>query len=240
MRYQKIDGIRGILLISMIGYHICWDLVNLAGVSIPGYTDWPGFLWQQSICWGFILISGFCAYLSRNRFQRGLIVFLCGAFVTVLTTLFIPEDRVVFGILTFLGSAMLLTNLLRKYIQTMPPIVGMIVFSILFYLFYPLNQGYLQCAGIRIRLPDRLYSNYFSTFLGFMQSNFFSTDYYSILPWFFLFLIGFETGALLKDSTMLSILKKGFLPPVEWAGRHALPLYLLHQPLIYLFLMMLR
>ena len=39
------------------------------------------------------------------------------------------------GILTFLGSAMLLTNLLRKYIQTMSPIVGMVFFAVLFYLF---------------------------------------------------------------------------------------------------------
>lgn len=240
MRYHKIDGIRGLLLISMIGYHTCWDLVNLAGIPISGYTDRPGFLWQQSICWGFILISGFCACLSRKRYKRGMVVFLCGVFVTVLTTLFIPENRVVFGILTFLGSAMLLTNLLRKYIQTMSPIVGMVFFAVLFYLFYPLNQGYLQCAGMRIRLPDGLYSNFFSTFLGFMQSDFFSTDYYSILPWLFLFLIGFEIGALLKDSLLLSALEKGYLPPIEWAGRHALPLYLIHQPLIYLFLKVLQ
>ena len=58
-RLQLLDVIRGITLLSMIAYHGSWDLVYLAGVNWPWYHSKEAFLWQQSICWTFILLSGY-------------------------------------------------------------------------------------------------------------------------------------------------------------------------------------
>jgi len=98
-------------------YHGCWDLVNLFGIQADWYYGLPGHLWQQSICWVFILLSGFCVQLGHHTLRRGAQVFGAGALVTAVTLLFMPEDRVVFGVLTLLGSAMLLTGLLEKQLR---------------------------------------------------------------------------------------------------------------------------
>ena len=63
-RYALLDELRGLDLVSMMLYHGCWDLVNLFGIQADWYYGLPGHLWQQSICWVFILLSGF---LAANR-----------------------------------------------------------------------------------------------------------------------------------------------------------------------------
>ena len=91
-RYALLDELRGLDLLSMIGYHACWDLIFLFGMSATWYTGWQGHLWQQSICWVFILLSGFCLPLGHHPFRRGAVVFGAGALVTAVTLLFLPED----------------------------------------------------------------------------------------------------------------------------------------------------
>lgn len=105
-RYTLLDELRRLDLVSMMLYHGCWDLVNLFGIQADWYYGLPGHLWQQSICWVFILLSGFCVQLGHHTLRRGAQVFGAGALVTAVTLLFMPEDRVVFGVLTLLGSAM--------------------------------------------------------------------------------------------------------------------------------------
>lgn len=108
-RYALLDELRGLDLISMMLYHGMWDLVYLFGVRAPWYGSWQGELWQQSICWVFILLSGFCLPLGRHPVKRGAVVFGCGALVTAVTLIFMPADAVWFGVLTLLGSAMIIT-----------------------------------------------------------------------------------------------------------------------------------
>ena len=54
------DVLRGLTVVSMVLFHGMWDAVFLFGLRAPWYTALPGYLWQQSICWTFILLSGFC------------------------------------------------------------------------------------------------------------------------------------------------------------------------------------
>lgn len=97
-RYRLLDELRGLDLISMMLYHGMWDVVFLFGVAQKWYTGRPGFVWQQSICWVFILLSGFCLPLGHHPFRRGAVVFGAGALVTAVTLLFLPEDVVWFGV----------------------------------------------------------------------------------------------------------------------------------------------
>lgn len=119
-RYALLDELRGLDLVSMMLYHACWDMMFLFGIWMDWYIGWPGRLWQQSICWVFILLSGFCVPLGHRTLKRGAQVFAAGALVTVVTLVFMPEDRVVFGVLTFLGSAMLLTGVLETAAEKDP------------------------------------------------------------------------------------------------------------------------
>ena len=104
-----LDELRGLTLISMILYHFMWDLVYIAGISAPWYHSNGAHIWQQSICRTFILLSGFCWSFGRHPVRRGLIVSGCGAAVTLVTALLLPEDIVIFGVLTLIGSSMLFT-----------------------------------------------------------------------------------------------------------------------------------
>ena len=80
-RYALLDELRGLDLLSMIGYHACWDLIFLFGMSAAWYTGWQGHLWQQSICWVFILLSGFCLPLGHRPLRPWLFLFWAGYFL---------------------------------------------------------------------------------------------------------------------------------------------------------------
>ena len=104
-RLHLLDALRGWTLINMILYHGLWDLVNIAGVPMAWYSGKPGYLWQQSICWTFILLSGYCWSMSRNHLRRGLLVFGGGALVSLVTHLLMPASSISFGILTAWAAA---------------------------------------------------------------------------------------------------------------------------------------
>ena len=158
-RYRLLDELRGLDLISMMLYHGMWDVVFLFGVAQKWYTGRPGFVWQQSICWVFILLSGFCLPLGHHPFRRGAVVFGAGALVTAVTLLFLPEDVVWFGVLTLLGSSMLLTAALDPLLRRVPPAVGVAVSALLFWVTYPTMNGFWNLPGRRLALPQALYAS---------------------------------------------------------------------------------
>ena len=231
-RYALLDELRGLDLISMMLYHGTWDAVYLFGVAVPWYAGTPGRLWQQSICWVFILLSGFCLPMGHHPVKRGAVVFGAGALVTAVTLLFMPENVVLFGVLTLLGSAMILTGLLEKALQKVPPVAGFLVSFALFVLTYHTMDGYWGLGALRWLLPRGLYANCFTAYLGFYPLGFFSTDYFPLLPWLFLFWAGFYLYHLIGRERMKP-LRRLVCPPLGWLGRHSLVLYLLHQPVIF-------
>ncbi len=231
-RYALLDELRGLDLISMMIYHGMWDLIYIFGVWVGWYAGWLGHLWQQSICWIFILLSGFCLPFGHHSVRRGATVFGAGAVVTVVTLLFMPEDVVWFGVLTLLGSAMLITALLEKPLQKIPPVTGLFISFALFVLTYHSAAGYWGMGNLCLTLPTGLFRNYLTAFIGFYPVGFYSTDYFPLLPWLFLFWTGFYLHHLIGKERMQP-LHKSICPPLGWMGRHSLVLYLLHQPVIY-------
>ena len=230
-RLAGLDTIRGITLLSMMLYHTCWDLVFLFGKKIPEYSGLGGYVWQQSICWTFILLSGFCWSLGHHRLKRGLIVSGSGILITFVTLLVMPESRVIFGVLTLIGSCMLLLIPMEKLLLKLRAEIGLVGSFLLFLLFRNVNTGYLGFENWNIlKLPDGFYENLFTTYLGFPQKGFFSADYFSLLPWFFLFFTGFYLYQLVQKNHMMEKLFSWRVPGFDVIGRHSLLIYLLHQP----------
>lgn len=236
-RYGLLDSLRGLVLISMILFHACWDLVYIFGKDFSWYRGTGAYIWQQSICWTFILLSGFCWSLGRKPEKRGLIVFLAGSVVSLVTVFLMPEDRVVFGVLTLIGSCMLITILLHKGLKHVPAGVGIAVCIVLFILTRNVNYGYLGFESLNlIKLPESLYNGWVMTFLGFTDPEFYSTDYFSLFPWIFLFLAGYFlyhiVYAIHHGEVMKKYMMRGF-KPLSFLGRYSLIIYMLHQPVIY-------
>lgn len=245
-RIGWIDTFRGLVVISMILYHSMWDIVYLHGVDIPWYSSWPGYAWQQSICWSFILLSGFCFNIGKHPIKRGIIIFLCGAAVSIVTILFVPEAGILFGVMTFLGTAMILAALLNSVLKMVFPLAGIIASTLLFIITRDVNSGYLGFETLRFfKLPEGFYSNIITTFLGFPMAGFASADYFSLVPWIFLFFVGYYIGKIYfkeykheepKVSTYHRN-KKTTRNPLGFVGRHSLWFYMAHQPIVYLIFM---
>ena len=266
VRYPKLDILRGLCLISMIAYHMVWDLVNIYGFNWMWYQSALARVWQQSICWTFILLAGFCLPMGRNHIKRGAIVFGAGALITVVTLIVMPEQPIIFGVLTFIGSCVILVGmidrLLRRIMSPVIAVAGMIMNFMLFAFTYSVNYRAVGVFGEElIRLPGRIYDNYFTTFLGFPSAEFASADYFSILPWIFLFMTGYflyfsimksgenacapigykQSSSEIANGEMGTRetgsvgcwLQRGRCKPLEWLGRHSLLVYMLHQVVIY-------
>ena len=234
-RLHALDALRGLCLISMTAYHGLWNLVYLFGVVLPWYRGIPGYIWQQSICWTFIMLSGFCWQMGRKHLKRGLMVFGGGIVVSLVTHLLMPASRITFGILTCTGSCVLLMILLDKFLKKVPAVPGAMISFILFLLLKNCGSRELGIGGIVLaKLPDRLYRNLLTTYLGFPMRGFFSADYFPLLPWSLLFIFGyFLYSALHSRGLDVKFFAKGQFPVLNFLGRHSLLVYLLHQPVVY-------
>ncbi|MCF0141766.1 MAG: DUF1624 domain-containing protein, partial [Parasporobacterium sp.] len=229
-----------ITIISMMIYHAMWDLWSFnLGVTSEMLFGRKGYIWEQTICYTFIFLSGFCFSLGRHHLKRGLMALGGGIVITVVTLLVIPEARDIFGVLWLIGSSILLMIPLDRLFSRHKDRKGwcgvfLVVALLLFVITRNVNYGYLGFEGFNlVRLPDALYKGYFMTYLGFSDPTFYSSDYFSLIPWFFLFLSGYFTEKLLKGTgTEEKILTRGF-KPLEILGRHSFIIYMLHQVVIY-------
>ncbi len=241
-RLQTIDSLRGLTMVSMILYHFCWDLKYLCGFDMPWYGGLWSFIWQQSICWSFIMIAGFCMHFARSPIRNGVLVFLCGIIVSCVTILVAPEAQVMFGVLTLLGTSMILVGVAQLLLKSLiadkkefvDPFFGFFTSVILFALTKTINHGYLSLGPLMMELPSALYSGSFMTFLGFMDEDFYSADYFSLMPWFFLFLVGYFLYGIIRNTRLFK--SRTFhvkLPFFAWFGRFSLIVYMLHQVVLY-------
>ena len=146
-----------------------------------------------------------------------------------------PESRVVFGILTMTGSCMLVMIVLERGLRHIPEVPGAAVSLALFVLTRNINIGTLGFERYSFgRLPAGWYRNLVTAYLGFPPGEFYSTDYFSLFPWIFLFVTGYFLFRIFrKHGWNETLFLKGNLPVFGFLGRHSLIIYLIHQPVLY-------
>jgi uncharacterized membrane protein len=233
-RLHALDAIRGITLCSMIAYHAMWDLVYMFGVRADWYRSDAAHLWQQSICWTFILLSGFCHSLGRKPWKRGLIVFGASVLVTLVTLIFMPDQKILFGVLNLMGLSMLMMAAFAKPFAHVNPYLGTILSFAVFVLTKTIQRGVLTVFGHEIAvLPRGLYANDLTALFGFPGPGFYSTDYFPLIPWFFLYVTGWFLYRIFDRHGWLHVFEKPKIPVLGFIGRHTLPIYMAHQPVIY-------
>jgi len=237
-RYEELDAARGVAILMMILFHILFDLYffNLYPINvISGF--WRYFSFATASL--FLLIAGISLSLSHDRLlrsgtgtgplpvaghflKRGAMIFGCGLLVTLATWLYLGEGFVVFGILHLIGVSIMISPLFFRYgknnilIGAVAIAIGIVVSS----------DG---MAGPLWLLP-----------FGIHPASFWSVDYTPIFPWLGLVLIGLGLGTLIYPSGNRAFLVPDqlafLLQPLSNLGRHSLIIYLVHQPLILLFL----
>jgi len=254
-RVQLIDVIRGICVLCMVCFH-CFFVLG-SQFEVAWGTNLYAFFKpaQPAFAAIFILIAGICARFSRDVRKRGFLLIGIAAGITAATVLLLPylgfqDMRVWFGVIHLLAVSTLLFGLLKRLFDVIPSFVGLILCLFLFFLFAPVGQGYLGMFGIHIDLPAGLYQNNALAFLGFCTPEFEAFDHFPLLPYMFIFLFGTFVGKMIRnpypkrwgsgrrsgwDDEGLPefCYNRSFMPFFGFLGRQALPVYLLHVPVFY-------
>jgi uncharacterized membrane protein len=126
---------------------------------------------------------------------------------------------------------MIITGLIMPIIKKINTSVGMIVSVILFSATYSINDGTLLFGLVKI--PDVLYKTNYLAPIGIYNNSFYSADYFSILPWIFVFLFGAFLGKLAKDGKFPKWTYKKHSKMFAFVGRNSLWFYLGHQAVLY-------
>ena len=230
-RFTGLDTLRGFTLISMILYHICYNLAYIFHIPLPWYHTIGAHLWQLSICCTFLLLAGVCTHFTRRPVQRALRIGAAALTVTIVTYIFMPRELIVFGILHCMTWCLFSYAALEKLLRRVPQKFGLICSILLFFATFHVPQKYLLYQPFAIPLPQQWYLSYWLSIFGFISPDFFSADYFPIFPYIFLFFaghfLGYQLYRLPKDIKDFSI------RPLAFLGRHSLLVYLLHQPIVY-------
>ena len=232
-RVGILDEARGIAYIAMVIYHAYFDIAFIYGIDLPDAADAVMKFLQPFIAGTFIVVAGAASNYSSNNFKRGTLYFFLAMIMTFVTAIVMPSEIILFGVLHFLGIAAMIYGFIGKFTESIPSLIGIIIFSLLFAVTFNIPRGYIGIQGLfSVDMPDLLYGNYWLFPLGFTSPSFASSDYFPLIPYLFLFLAGASLGAFFKSGRA----SKGFytvrFSKLAFLGRHGLWIYLLHQPVL--------
>ena len=235
-RYLLIDAMRGFAITNMVIFHFLYDVYMIYGKDTSWYALPYIHVWQQAICWTFILIAGLVWHLGgTNNFRRGIFFNICGLAISLITWVIIPAEAIRFGILNFMGCAVLLTIPLHNIIHKIPSIVGIIVNFTAFILFKNIQRGYLGIGEVKLwTLPTTLYNIKILTPFGFPYPGFRSSDYFPIFPWIFLFFTGYFFYFIFEKHDLWKHIAYAKIPILSKFGGKTIWIYLAHQPICML------
>lgn len=232
-RYYLLDSIRGICILGMIVYHTLFDIGAFMGVEITGVIDTVlDVIRDFGVCL-FVSLSGICVHFAKRPLKRALEVFCSGILVSLVTFFVVPEMTIIFGILSFMGTAALLMIPLKKYVDKLPAVPFAIISFALFLFTFEVSSGYFGYYGIEIaKVPTVFYRDFITAKLGFPPYWFSSSDYYPMVPWIFMFFFGFFIWKILSKSKAFLRILEFRIRFLEFVGRKSLYIYIIHQPVI--------
>lgn len=224
-RYPEIDLLRTLAILLMVIYHTAFDLSEFYGWDIDVFSGgWK--LFARATATLFLLLVGVSAAVSADRetprrmIYRFVKIGLAALVVTVATYVIDPDTYVRFGILHLIAVSTLLLSILPKHTR---PIIAPILGALLLML-SPIVSA-MRIGHVWL-IP-----------LGIRPHVFVSVDYFPLVPWFGVVLIGYGIWAWgvrsgLWERKLRHTPHSPLLTTLMWPGQHSLLIYLIHQPII--------
>lgn len=218
-RIQLIDAVRGLCVVLMVLHHLMYDLVAFLGAPVWLFTNPVLDIAHYFFAGTFIFLSGVSSRFSRSNVKRGLKVIAAALVITAVT--YFLGMTIVFGILHFLGFAMVFYGLTAKLWEKIPSFLAPFLYiaCVVFTAVWINKTGYVE--------------NNWLWMFGFCSRTFYSADYFPILPWIFVFLLGTWAGKYIREGYMPKWFYTVHPPLLPAIGRKAFIIYLAHQPVLY-------
>jgi uncharacterized membrane protein len=236
-RFWELDLLRGIAIILMIILHLAYDLYYFEVSELNIYESYLIYFVISGFSL-FYLLVGISLTLSYSKMKlnhksdkdviktnlsRGLQIFCWGLLITCITYIFMRDGFVLFGALHLIGLSIIIAYPFLK--QTRWNIIfGAVIISI----------G-LVLRGFRFDFP-------WLVWLGLRPHGFYTVDYFPLLPYFGIVLIGIALGNIFYQNYkrrfyLVDLSKYQTVRFFGFLGRHSLLIYLVHQPILLLILM---
>jgi len=223
----------------MVIYHLAFDLTMFGYYQANVFVG-PWRIFARITANLFIGLAGSSLALSyarsspppgdRGRFQRylvrGLKLIGWGMVITLVTWGYMGQAVVIFGILHLIGTATILAYPFLSW-RWANLFLGSTAIALGLHLNrLPVTQPWLLWLGLR---PPTL----------------FQLDYFPLLPWFGVMLLGLSAGQLLYPAgrRRFSLPDLGQRPGMRelvWLGQRSLLIYLVHQPVLFALLNLTR
>ena len=226
-RIQVIDLIRGIDIVLMALFNYSVTLSYFGFLRIQPDLFYRSF--PLVIAAIFIFLSGVAASasfennnesFSKRYFKRGIKLLIFASFVTVFTYKFVPEGTVYFGILHFFALSSLIVPFFIKYDKLNLVAALLIIIS-----------------GIYLQIRE--FSFPYLLWLGLIPENFTTFDYFPLIPWLGVLLLGVFFGKSIIERTGHIKFKSKLAGTFSFLGKKSLTIYLIHQPVLIFFLVLL-
>ena len=231
VRFWEVDFLRGIAIILMVLFHMVFDL-NYFGVYEVEMSSGFWFYLARFTASLFLLLVGVSLSLSYSRarllgqedrfrfrlMKRSLWIFSLAMGVTLVTYLIIGRGFIVFGVLHLIGVSLLLAY----------PFLRLHGMNFILGLLFILIGLFLQSLSVDFS---------WLLWLGLAPMDFRSVDYFPLLPWFGVILMGVAFGDLFyrgysRRIPVPDLAGSSLVSGLAFLGRNSLAIYLAHQPVL--------
>lgn len=230
-RVKYIDFFRFLAIINMVIYHAYYDLRFIFLIDNSVFESKFWYILQQYVCISFIFLSGLSCNYSEKLLKKAQKLLIISILITVITVLISKELAIYFGIIHFLTVLTLLLHFIKKInLSNKNNATLFFIFMGLFILFKSKMlftiPFYRKFYIIMTKLP-------LSFVIGFPSNDFYSSDYFPILPWIFLGLAGYYFFGTSMAKKMEEAFKNVKMPKIiTLISQKSLLIYILHQVII--------
>lgn len=220
-RNTFLDAYRGSAVLLMIIFHFCWDLreFNYINYSLAD-TFWTNF--RSVIVFLFLTAVGWSTYISKTKetqaenhpkkfLVRQVKLLLSASSISLITYIAFPSQWIYFGILHFIFLVSFIHYPFACY-PWLSAIIGLTI-GLVFFL-----TNWLQFPKI------------YHVIVNELGAPKYTLDIVYPFPWIACVFIG---PVLAKTFDKIRLQNSSFVIILNWLGRHALGIYLLHQIMLY-------